>query len=91
MILRVRQRKIIATIRRQWRKELTTLVTTRAAAAVAASSTASYGSLGLNIALGGACSGLVDGLNGDVGLGFTLLIVACMTQTNMRLAICPVQ
>lgn len=63
-------------------RKRTTLVATRATTAVAASGTASYGSLGLDIALGGAGRGLVHGLNGDVGLGFTLLVVAYIRDAS---------
>lgn len=54
---------------------LTTLAATGAAAGVTSTS-GLHGSLGLDVALGGAGSGLVDSLDGNVGLVLTIFVVA---------------
>lgn len=55
--------------------ELTTLTATGAAAGVTSTS-GLHGSLGLDVALGGAGSGLVDSLDGNVGLVLAIFVVA---------------
>lgn len=57
---------------------LTTLVTTGTAAAVAGAAGRSSGGLGLDVALGRARGGLVDGLDRDDGLLLTVAVVAWM-------------
>ena len=59
------------------KETLTTIAATGAAAAVASAAVGrGLRSLGLDVALRRAGGGLVHGLNGDVGLLFTLLVVA---------------
>lgn len=57
-------------------ESLTTLTSTGSSAGTTTSAGTLYGSLGLDIALGSAANGLVDGLDGDGGL---LLAVAVVT------------
>lgn len=57
-------------------QKLTTLATTRAATAVTGSTTRSHGSLGFNTSLGGVGGGLVDSLDGGVGLSIAIFVVA---------------
>jgi hypothetical protein len=61
--------------RRRWRK-LTTLVAAEVTTAVAASPHRGSGGLRLDIALGGARNGLVNGLDGDDGLLLAVGVVA---------------
>lgn len=63
----------------RWRK-LTALVAAEVTTAVAASPHRGRRGLRLDIALGGASGGLVDGLDGDDGLLLAVGVVACSVK-----------